>query len=92
MSAIADGLDCRTTGYGRKVIPALKGRLDGLSLRVPVQDGSVVDLTAVVANAPKSPAEVKLNSRCECASEPHSFNLCRRASRAQSRSDRQEMP
>jgi len=41
-----------TTGAARavgKVIPSLKGRLDGLSLRVPVPDGSVVDLTAKLA-------------------------------------------
>jgi glyceraldehyde 3-phosphate dehydrogenase len=38
-----------TTGAARavgKVIPELKGRLDGISLRVPVPDGSCVDLTA----------------------------------------------
>lgn len=38
-----------TTGAARavgKVIPALKGRLDGFALRVPVANGSVVDLTA----------------------------------------------
>jgi len=41
-----------TTGAARavgKVIPALKGRLDGFALRVPVPDGSVVDLTAKLA-------------------------------------------
>jgi glyceraldehyde 3-phosphate dehydrogenase len=57
-----------TTGAAKsvgKVIPALKGRLDGLSLRVPVQDGSVVDLTAVVANAPKAAADV--NAALEAA-------------------------
>ena len=38
-----------TTGAARavgKVIPALNGKLDGYALRVPVPDGSVVDLTA----------------------------------------------
>jgi glyceraldehyde 3-phosphate dehydrogenase len=38
-----------TTGAARavgKVIPSLKGKLDGYALRVPVPDGSVVDLTA----------------------------------------------
>ena len=41
-----------TTGAARavgKVLPALKGKLDGYSLRVPVFDGSVVDLTAEVS-------------------------------------------
>ena len=32
-----------------KVLPELAGRLDGLSMRVPVCDGSIVDLTAVLA-------------------------------------------
>jgi glyceraldehyde 3-phosphate dehydrogenase len=38
-----------STGAARavtKVIPELKGRLDGMALRVPVTDGSVVDLVA----------------------------------------------
>ncbi len=38
-----------TTGAARtvgKVIPELKGRLDGLALRVPVADGSIVDFVA----------------------------------------------
>ena len=35
-----------TTGAARavgKVLPALAGRLDGIALRVPVPDGSIVD-------------------------------------------------
>jgi glyceraldehyde 3-phosphate dehydrogenase len=36
----------RTTGL---VIPELTGRLDGVALRVPVEDGSLTDLTAVLA-------------------------------------------
>ena len=35
----------RTTGL---VIPELAGRLDGVAVRVPVEDGSLTDLTAVV--------------------------------------------
>jgi len=38
-----------TTGAARavgKVIPELKGKLDGVSIRVPVSDGSIVDLVA----------------------------------------------
>jgi glyceraldehyde 3-phosphate dehydrogenase len=41
-----------TTGAARavtKVIPELKGKLDGMALRVPVCDGSVVDLTATLS-------------------------------------------
>jgi len=38
-----------TTGAARavgKVLPQLKGKLDGLAMRVPVPDGSIVDLVA----------------------------------------------
>jgi len=38
-----------TTGAARavgKVLPRLKGKLDGLAMRVPVPDGSIVDLVA----------------------------------------------
>ena len=41
-----------STGAARavgQVIPALQGKLDGLALRVPVPDGSVVDLTVELA-------------------------------------------
>ena len=41
-----------TTGAARavgKILPALKGKLDGFSFRVPVPDGSVVDLVARVS-------------------------------------------
>lgn len=41
-----------TTGAAKavgKVIPDLKGKLDGLSFRVPVMDGSVVDLVATLS-------------------------------------------
>jgi glyceraldehyde 3-phosphate dehydrogenase len=40
-----------TTGAARatgEVIPELAGRLDGVALRVPVEDGSLTDLTAVL--------------------------------------------
>ncbi len=41
-----------TTGAARavgKILPRLKGKLDGVALRVPVPDGSVVDLVATLA-------------------------------------------
>jgi glyceraldehyde 3-phosphate dehydrogenase len=41
-----------STGAARaigEVLPVLKGRMDGISLRVPVPDGSVVDLTCEVS-------------------------------------------
>jgi len=40
-----------TTGAAKavgEVIPELAGRLDGMALRVPVQDGSVTDFTAIL--------------------------------------------
>ncbi|MEQ1893389.1 MAG: type I glyceraldehyde-3-phosphate dehydrogenase [Planctomycetota bacterium] len=43
-----------TTGAARavgKILPMLKGRLDGTSMRVPVPDGSVIDLTAQVTKS-----------------------------------------
>jgi glyceraldehyde 3-phosphate dehydrogenase (phosphorylating) len=49
-----------TTGAARAtglVIPELAGRLDGVAVRVPVEDGSLTDLTAVLAR-PVTPDEV----------------------------------
>jgi glyceraldehyde 3-phosphate dehydrogenase len=43
-----------STGAARaigEVLPELKGKLDGIALRVPVPDGSVVDLTCQVSRA-----------------------------------------
>jgi glyceraldehyde 3-phosphate dehydrogenase len=44
-----------TTGAARavgQVLPKLKGRLDGLAMRVPVPDGSIVDLVARLRDKP----------------------------------------
>jgi glyceraldehyde 3-phosphate dehydrogenase len=49
-----------TTGAARatgEVIPALAGKLDGVAVRVPVQDGSLADL-AVVLSGPATAAAV----------------------------------
>jgi glyceraldehyde 3-phosphate dehydrogenase len=50
--AAAQNIIPTTTGAAKavgEVLPALKGRLTGISLRVPVPTGSVVDLTAVMS-------------------------------------------
>jgi len=49
-----------TTGAARavdKVLPHLKGKLDGMAMRVPVSDGSVVDL-AVKLKKPASAQQI----------------------------------
>jgi glyceraldehyde 3-phosphate dehydrogenase len=50
--AAAENIIPTTTGAAvavGKVIPALKGKLDGMASRVPVPDGSIVDLVVEVA-------------------------------------------
>lgn len=37
------------TGATAKVIPELEGRMDGMAFRVPVEDGSVTDITAALS-------------------------------------------
>jgi glyceraldehyde 3-phosphate dehydrogenase len=49
--AAAENIIPTTTGAAKavgKVIPALKGKLDGMACRVPVPDGSIVDLVVEV--------------------------------------------
>ena len=58
-----------STGAARavgKVIPALKGRLDGVALRVPVPDGSIVDFVCRTTKAPTT-AEVNAAVRAAAA-------------------------
>jgi glyceraldehyde 3-phosphate dehydrogenase len=48
-----------TTGAARtvgKVLPQLKGKLDGMAMRVPVPDGSIVDLVARLRERPDTAA------------------------------------
>ncbi len=56
-----------TTGAARavgQVIPALKGKLDGFAMRVPVEDGSVVDLTVKLV---KSTTAEEINAAMKAA-------------------------
>jgi glyceraldehyde 3-phosphate dehydrogenase len=58
-----------TTGAARavgKVLPELEGKLDGVSLRVPVPDGSVVDL---VATLKKGATEEQVNAAFAAAAK-----------------------
>ncbi|HPD47101.1 MAG TPA: type I glyceraldehyde-3-phosphate dehydrogenase [Anaerohalosphaeraceae bacterium] len=67
--AAAQNIIPTTTGAAKavgKVIPALKGKLDGYALRVPVIDGSCVDL---VADLKKEVTKEELNAAVKAASE-----------------------
>ncbi|MFA5105886.1 MAG: type I glyceraldehyde-3-phosphate dehydrogenase [Candidatus Micrarchaeia archaeon] len=58
-----------TTGAAKaigEVIPSLKGKLDGVSLRVPVPTGSITDLTVVVS---KPVTREDVNARLKEAAE-----------------------
>jgi len=62
-----------------KVIPALKGKLDGMAMRVPTPDGSVVDLTVTLSakvtvedvnNAIKEAAQNEMKGILEYCEDP----------------------
>lgn len=60
--AAAENIIPTTTGAARavgKVLPHLKGKLDGLAMRVPVPDGSIVDLAVKLR---KSPSAAEINA------------------------------
>ena len=53
--AAAENIIPTTTGAARavgKILPRLKGKLDGMAMRVPVADGSVVDLSCRLSKTP----------------------------------------
>ncbi len=67
--AAAQNIIPTTTGAARavgKVLPRLAGRLDGIAMRVPVPDGSVVDLSCRLRR-PASAAEVNDAVRTQAA-------------------------
>ena len=58
----------RATGL---VLQAMNGKLDGISLRVPIPDGSITDFTAVLA---KSPSVEEINAAFKDASDSGSLS------------------
>jgi len=57
--AAAENIIPTTTGAARavgKVLPRLKGKLDGMAMRVPVPDGSIVDLVCRLKEKPTAAA------------------------------------
>ncbi len=67
--AAANNIVPTTTGAASavgEVLPRLKGKLDGLSMRVPVPDGSIVDLTADFA---KKATEDEINAALKKAAD-----------------------
>ncbi|MBK8229774.1 MAG: type I glyceraldehyde-3-phosphate dehydrogenase [Candidatus Eisenbacteria bacterium] len=69
--AAAENIIPTTTGAAKavgKVLPNLKGKLDGVAMRVPVPDGSIVDLVTIMAR-PVTVAEVNAAIRSAAASQ-----------------------
>ena len=69
--AAAESIIPTTTGAAKAVglvIPSLAGKLDGLAMRVPVKNGSVVDLTAVLS---KSASKEAIEQAFQAASEAY---------------------
>jgi glyceraldehyde 3-phosphate dehydrogenase (phosphorylating) len=65
--AAAENIIPTTTGAAKavgQVLPELEGRLDGMAMRVPVPDGSVVDLVAMLE---EQPSEAEINAAVEAA-------------------------
>ena len=67
--AAAENIIPTTTGAARavgKILPRLAGRIDGMAMRVPVPDGSVVDLTCRVrASAPAAEVNAAVRAAAE---------------------------
>ncbi|MDH3403579.1 MAG: type I glyceraldehyde-3-phosphate dehydrogenase [Acidobacteriota bacterium] len=67
--AAADNIIPTSTGAARavgKVLPRLAGRLDGMAMRVPVPDGSIVDF---VCRLEKKPTAAEINDAVRRAAE-----------------------
>ena len=69
--AAAENIIPTTTGAAKavgKVLPELAGKLDGMAMRVPIPDGSIVDLVVVLRDA-ASPEEINAAMRAAAKSE-----------------------
>ncbi len=67
--AAAENIIPTTTGAARavgKVLPQLKGKLDGMAIRVPVPDGSIVDLSVRLRARPTA---ADINAAVRAAAE-----------------------
>jgi len=67
--AAAENIIPTTTGAARavgKILPKLKGKLDGMAMRVPVADGSIVDLTCRLG---KPATAAQINAAIRAAAE-----------------------
>ena len=65
--AAAENIIPTTTGAARavgKVLPELEGKLDGMAARVPIPDGSIVDLTVKLN---KNPSRDEINEAMQAA-------------------------
>lgn len=73
--AAAENIIPTTTGAAKavgKVLPALKGKLDGLAIRVPVPDGSIVDF---VCRLTKPATRDEINAAVRAAAEGSMRNI-----------------
>ena len=85
--AAADNIIPTTTGAARavgKILPHLNGKLDGMAARVPVADGSIVDLTVKLN---KSPSRDEINAAVKEAAEGAMANILEYSSTAVVSSD-----
>ena len=73
--AAAENIIPTTTGAAKavgKVLPRLKGKLDGCAMRVPVPDGSIVDL---VCRLREKPNAAEINAVVKAAAEGSMKNV-----------------
>ena len=85
--AAADNIIPTTTGAARavgQILPHLNGKLDGIAARVPVADGSIVDLTLKLN---QSPSRDDINAAVKAAAEGPMLNILEYSTKAVVSSD-----